>query len=990
MTASPRAAVLALTAVALACTNPDASIARTAASTSAPTGSLSSARSQLTLTALPDGRAVAAGGYGPMQVCCTPGAVAAVEAWNPGTATFGGVMGSLGTPRFGAIAVHLGAGTDLVLVAGGTTGDGISGFSATGAADLFTAHWAMSISGGPVPSMIWPVTQHAGVALGDGRALVCGGSSPGGTTLPLCEVFDPATHTWTQTGSMKQPRRQFTLTLLDGGMVLAAGGVQDGGALAPGAELYDPVSNTWTAIAGAQVGRYGHRAFKLQDGRVILACGAGATSAPMASTLIYQPSVNLVGTIGSLSVARSDCEGTVLPDGRVLVAGGHGFSQATSAVEVLSPSTLAWTSLPPMAVAREQFGLALVADGKVLVAGGSNSGSASLSSAELIDPTCVPTTCGAGACGAVADGCGGTLSCGTCGGGQVCSTAHQCCTPTTCAAAGATCGTVSDGCGGTLSCGTCGAGQSCSTTHQCCSPWTCTPGVCGTFSNGCGFLVYCSCASGQACNASTGTCCAPTTCAAAGATCGTIPDGCGGSLSCGTCAAGQTCTGGACVADPAAATWDAALKAPRCASAGPSCDSGTLLVGRAGAGPEAHAPNTVATAAACADGASGTFHADESLDRLRIASLDGGPLTAGRQARIDATVWAYSGYSSDHLDLYLAPSAASPAWTLVATLTPTGSGAQTLGAVVTLPVGDTQVLRGNFRFGGSSGPCTSGPYDDRDDLVFGVVSPRDITAPTVAITSPAANATVGGVVTVAVAATDDVGVTRVELWNGGVMLAATTSASPTFAWDATAATTGVHTLTARALDAAGNVGTSPAVAVVVVAAQPAPVATASYDAGRKAPACLVRASGCDTGTLVNGRGTKGPEANAPNTLGGSCADGASGTYHSDESLDRLRVVTRSGAALAPGQAVRVEATVWAWGTSDRLDVWYAADASAPAWTLAGTVAPASSGAQTLAVEYVLPAGAVQAIRGTFRYGGSATTCTAGPYDDHDDLVFVTQ
>jgi hypothetical protein len=38
--------------------------------------------------------------------------------------------------------------------------------------------------------------------------------------------------------------------------------------------------------------------------------------------------------------------------------------------------------------------------------------------------------------------------------------------------------------------------------------------------------------------------CTPTTCAAAGAICGTIPDGCGGSLDCGTCAAPQTCGGG--------------------------------------------------------------------------------------------------------------------------------------------------------------------------------------------------------------------------------------------------------------------------------------------------------------------------------------------------------------------------------------------------------------------------------------------------------------
>lgn len=38
--------------------------------------------------------------------------------------------------------------------------------------------------------------------------------------------------------------------------------------------------------------------------------------------------------------------------------------------------------------------------------------------------------------------------------------------------------------------------------------------------------------------------CVPTTCSAAGATCGSIPDTCGGTLACGTCSAPATCGGG--------------------------------------------------------------------------------------------------------------------------------------------------------------------------------------------------------------------------------------------------------------------------------------------------------------------------------------------------------------------------------------------------------------------------------------------------------------
>ena len=38
--------------------------------------------------------------------------------------------------------------------------------------------------------------------------------------------------------------------------------------------------------------------------------------------------------------------------------------------------------------------------------------------------------------------------------------------------------------------------------------------------------------------------CVPTTCAAQGKNCGSIPDGCGGTLSCGSCSGSQTCGGG--------------------------------------------------------------------------------------------------------------------------------------------------------------------------------------------------------------------------------------------------------------------------------------------------------------------------------------------------------------------------------------------------------------------------------------------------------------
>ncbi|KFA87069.1 M20/M25/M40 family metallo-hydrolase [Archangium violaceum] len=169
------------------------------------------------------------------------------------------------------------------------------------------------------------------------------------------------------------------------------------------------------------------------------------------------------------------------------------------------------------------------------------------------------------------------------------------------------------------------------------------------------------------------------------------------------------------------------------------------------------------------------------------------------------------------------------------------------------------------------------------------------------------------------------------------------------------------------------------------------VNTATYDATLKAPRCTAAGAGCDSGTLLNGRGGLGPEVNKPNTINASCTDGASGTYHSDESNDRLKVATVDGTNLKAGKQVTVTATVWAYSaTSDTLDLYYAANASSPSWVLIGSYKPSGSGARTITANYTLPTGTNQAIRANFRYQGSAGTCTTGSYDDRDDLIFTVQ
>ncbi|PKN03404.1 hypothetical protein CVU75_02395 [Candidatus Dependentiae bacterium HGW-Dependentiae-1] len=89
---------------------------------------------------------------------------------------------------------------------------------------------------------------------------------------------------------------------------------------------------------------------------------------------------------------------------------------------------------------------------------------------------------------------------------------------------------------------------------------------------------------------------------------------------------------------------------------------------------------------------------------------------------------------------------------------------------------------------------------------------EDKIAPSVAITSPANNATVSGSVSISADASDNVGVTKVEFFVDGTKIGEKTAAPFTVSW---ASTSGTHSITAKASDAAGNVTVSAAVSLTV-------------------------------------------------------------------------------------------------------------------------------------------------------------------------------
>ena len=83
-----------------------------------------------------------------------------------------------------------------------------------------------------------------------------------------------------------------------------------------------------------------------------------------------------------------------------------------------------------------------------------------------------------------------------------------------------------------------------------CTPTTCSAQGknCGSISDGCGGTLGCgTCGSGQTCSNNVCTAaCTPKTCSGLGFNCGSASDGCGGTINCGACGTGQTCTNNVC------------------------------------------------------------------------------------------------------------------------------------------------------------------------------------------------------------------------------------------------------------------------------------------------------------------------------------------------------------------------------------------------------------------------------------------------------------
>lgn len=206
------------------------------------------------------------------------------------------------------------------LIAGGLRGPGDLGTSA----ELFRLDTkSFAPTGSMSVSRIW----HAAALLPGGRVLITGGSVPvgGGPAAQVtaaAEIYDPATGTFTPTGSMATGRTLHTPTALPDGRVLVVGGNSDTQRL-QSAELYDPASGTFSP-AGYMLAIHGrgHTATRLASGKVLILGGFETVSRPTAAAEIFDPATNKFTSAGNMTAARADHFAVLLNDGRVLIGGG--------------------------------------------------------------------------------------------------------------------------------------------------------------------------------------------------------------------------------------------------------------------------------------------------------------------------------------------------------------------------------------------------------------------------------------------------------------------------------------------------------------------------------------------------------------------------------------------------------------------------------------------------------------------------------------------
>jgi hypothetical protein len=401
------------------------------------TGSMSVPRQEHTATLLPNGKVLIAGG---VKWAFPTTFYASAEIYDPATGLFT-LTGTMNSPHVDHTATLLSNGKVLVASGEGFANPDGSNQQITLSAELYDPSTGAFT---PTGSMTVGRFNQAATRLSDGRVVITGGYADVNTRTATAsaEIYNPATGSFTPTGSMTVARAEHTSTSLPDGRVLIAGGFSSlgffGGTQLSTAEIYNPLSGNFkgpatmafahsrivapllpngavllasgtnaelffptdppflvqefTTTGNLNTARELHTSTQLSNGLVLIAGGSGSSGGALASAELYNPPTGtFTATTGSMTTGRSQHTATLLPNGTVLIAGGRDSSGNPSpSAELYNPGSGTFTATGSMTTGRTSHTATLLPNGTVLIAGGTALIPPSLfiatPSAEIYDP----------------------------------------------------------------------------------------------------------------------------------------------------------------------------------------------------------------------------------------------------------------------------------------------------------------------------------------------------------------------------------------------------------------------------------------------------------------------------------------------------------------------------------------------------------------------------------------------------------------------------
>lgn len=245
------------------------------------TGNMLTARAYFGAVMLPGGKILVTGGCTTFDINGCAGVTARAEIYDPSTDKWS-ATGSMAVGR-GALTLTM-LPNGKVLAAGGQTAAG----DALASSELYnpaTVRWALT------GKMNIARDEHTAVLLTTGNVLAVGGEDINGISTAKTELYNPLTGKWTLTGNLNTSRIEHTATLLMNGHVLISGGMNvtmNGSTVLSSAEIYNPLTGVWTRTGNLHNARTGHTATLLHSGMVLDASGSGATE-DLTSAELYTP-----------------------------------------------------------------------------------------------------------------------------------------------------------------------------------------------------------------------------------------------------------------------------------------------------------------------------------------------------------------------------------------------------------------------------------------------------------------------------------------------------------------------------------------------------------------------------------------------------------------------------------------------------------------------------------------------------------------------------